>query len=256
MPPSSPDPPFRSRSSLALPLTTLRSRRWFRRFRLGLVHGLEPRAQVHAAAESARVLPLVLRTDEVMNEAPAPAPWALSPDVRARARFEALSVSGSPGESDASPSRLRLGLLRLFRSENPAVIIVLRRRDLPSLRSDRGGKQRGGARAGGVSECRRLMCVCVRARARERARLARVSPRGSLRVGRSDARRAAGGTNVTQISDCEGEAWTVGPKRTSPPGSRTCSRRICRGGGSSAWVRTSAKHPGCLEKWPLKTARP
>ena len=92
---------------------------------------------------------MVLRTDEVMNEAPAPAPWALSPDARARARFEALSVSGSPGESDASPSRLRLGLLRLFRSENPAVIIVLRRRDLASLRSDRGGKQRGGARAGG-----------------------------------------------------------------------------------------------------------
>jgi hypothetical protein len=111
---------------------------------------------------------------------------------------------------------LRLGLLRLFRSENPAVIIVLRRRDLASLRSWTAAANRGeGHGRGGVRECRRLMCVCVCARARERARLARVSPRGSLRVGRSDARRAAGGTNVTQISDCEGEAWTVGdaPRR-------------------------------------------
>ena len=61
------------------------------------------------------VLPfvLVLRTDDVMNEGLAAAPLLFvaaapfPPDARARARFEALSVSGSPGESASSPSRSR-----------------------------------------------------------------------------------------------------------------------------------------------------
>ena len=93
---------------------------------------------------------LVLRTDDVMNEAPAPVAPA-PPEARARARFEALSVSGFPGESDSSPSRLRLGLLRLFRSENPAVIIVLRRRDLASLRSWTAAANRGEGHGRGRS---------------------------------------------------------------------------------------------------------
>ena len=213
------------------------------------------------------VLPLVLvlRTDDVMNDglaaaallfvAAAPFP----PDARARARFEALSVSGSPGESDSSPSRLRLGLPRLFRSEKPAVIIVLRRRDLASLRKEkarvvaaRGEGERRWGSSGRAQSTRAY--ACVRAILDARFSLASRVPRSSTpsvdptRVSRGGDERNA------DLRDCDGRGAGVG-KRTSPPGSGKCSRRICRGGGSSACAPTSAKHPGCLEKWDGREAR-
>ena len=81
-------------------------------------------------------LTLVLRTEEVMNEAP---PAAFPPGGASAflARFDAESVSGSPGEASSSPSRLRFAALfpKLFRREKPAFIIELNRLlPFPSLR--------------------------------------------------------------------------------------------------------------------------
>jgi hypothetical protein len=153
---------------------------------------------------------------------------------------------------------LRLGLPRLFRIEKPAVIIVLRRRDLASLRSrrrasSRRGRGRGEA-VGIVRTCAERARVRVRARRIGRALLARVeSPPVIDPVGRSDAVSRGGDERNADLRDCDGRGAGVG-KRTSPPGSGKCSRRICRGGGSSACAPTSAKHPGCLEKWDGREA--
>ena len=130
-------------------------------------------------------LALVLRTDDVMNEAPAPVAPA-PPEARTRARFEALSVSGFPGESDSSPSRPRLGLLRLFRSEKPALIMVLRPRDLASLRSCAASVVREGRRTSGGGG----QDVLGRVRASERASCV---PSLILPVGRSDGVEPRGG---------------------------------------------------------------